>query len=323
MLEYGELLPMLAYREGKPVGRIAAIVNRRHNEYHKDKVGFFGYFDFIDDGEVSKALLDAAKSEIKARGLTSMRGPYNPSINDECGLLTEGFDSIPFAMMPFNPEYYLKHYELLGLKTARNLYAYYISADVEAGERIRKIVERMKRSNDLTVRNINMKKLDEELKIIHHLYNVTLDRNWGFVPLTYEDLQHAADDLKAIVDPSMVMIAEKNGVPVGYSMCIPNINEFMAKTKGLPPALQALKFIWLLKTSHPSEARLAALGIHPDYRHLGIAALFYYETLIRGKRKYKGGELSWIDETNAEIMKGMTFMGAKQYKSYRICESPV
>lgn len=138
-----------------------------------------------------------------------------------------------------------------------------------------------------------------------------------------EDLEFAAEDLKAIADPKMVLIAEKNGLPVGYSMTLPNINELMWKTRNLGKLRRVLKFIWLLKTSHPKEARLAALGIHPDYRNSGIAALFYYETLNRAKRNYIGGELSWVDENNAEIIKGITVMGGEKYKSYRIFESPL
>jgi hypothetical protein len=316
-------VPFVAYRDGKPVGRIAAVVNRAHNEYYKDSLGFFGFFDFIDDEEVARALIEAAKTELKKHGLTGIRGPYNPTSNDEMGLLVEGFDSIPFVMMPYNPAYYQKMYEKLGLQPIRDLLAFHISADVHPPERVKKIVERVKRSTGLTVRNINMKDLPNELKIIRDLYNVTLDRNWGFVPITLEDLEFAANDLKAIVDPSMVLIAEKKGVPAGFSMTIPNVNELMWKTKGSSTLMRILKFVWYLKTSHPKQARLAILGVKPEFRNSGISALFYYETLVRGKNKYTGGELSWVEDNNQEIIKGISVMGGKAYKSYRIYETPL
>jgi hypothetical protein len=320
---HGELLPFVAYRDGKPVGRIAAIVNRRHNEYYKDKIGFFGFFDSIDDTEVASALLRRAETELRQRNLDVLRGPYNPTVNDECGLLIEGFETPPFVMMPYNPPYYIGLYEKLGLQRARDLFAFYLSADFEAPDRIRKIVERVKKSTGLSLRSLDLKRLPEELKIIQALYNETLDRNWGFVPVSYEDLAFAAADLKAIIDPNMVMIAERNGVPAGFSMVIPNVNEFMLRVKRSGTLMRILKFVWYMKTSAPKEARLAVLGIRPEYRNSGIAALFYWETLMRGKRKYIGGELSWVEESNQEIIKGITVMGGKKYKSYRIFEKPL
>jgi hypothetical protein len=321
--KHGEMIPIVALRDGIAVGRIAAIVNRSHNEYHKDKTGFFGFFDCVDDIDVAETLLEQAKSELRKRGLNTLRGPYNPSINDDFGLLVEGFDSAPMVMMPYNPPYYMGLYEKLGFVPAKDFYAFYISATAQAPGRIEKIVERVKRTTGITIRNVDMTKLHDELKIIKDLYNVTLDRNWGFVPVTMEDMEYAAGDLKAIVDPSMVLIAEKNGVPAGYSLTIPNINEILLKVRKLPSLLRVLKFVWLLKTDHPKEARLAALGIAPEFRNTGIPAVFYYETLMRGKQKYVGGELSWIEESNAEIMKGIRTMGGEKYKTYRVFEQPI
>ena len=321
--KHGALLPFVAYRKGEPVGRIAAVVNRAHNDYYKDKTGFFGFFDSVDDKEVANALFDAARKALREYGLETVRGPYNPTVNDECGLLVEGFDSAPMVMMPYNPSYYLPLYESLGLKGVRDLYAFYLSADTEAPQRIMKIVERVKRTTGLKLRHIDLKHLDDELKIIHRLYNQTLDRNWGFVPITLEDLRFAAGDLKAIIDPEMVLIAEKDGVPAGFSMCIPNVNEIMAKTRGNSAVVRVLKFLWHLKTRHPKEARLAVLGVAPEFRGKGVAALFYAETLLTGRRKYIGGEMSWVEESNDEIIKGITLMGGQKYKSYRIFEATV
>ncbi len=319
--KHGKLTAFIAYRDGKPVGRIAAILNHTHNEYYKDKVGFFGFFDFIDDLEVAKSLYDTAKASLKADGMMDVRGPYSPTVNDECGLLVEGFSSIPFVVMAHNAPYYENIYLQLGLKKARDLYAYYIPASATMPDKVVRVLERVKRNSGITLRSLDLKRLDEELKVIQELYNDTLKRNWGFVPISYEDLQYAANDLKQIMDPEMVMIAEKAGEPVGFCMFIPNINEFMWKAKKYKSNLmRILKFAWLMKTSKPREIRLAVLGVKPELQNTGIAALFYYESFARGAHKWVGGELSWVEETNEPMLKSIGLFGAKRYKNYRIFE---
>lgn len=320
---HGEVHAFLALDNGKVVGRIAAILNRSHNDYYKDKVGFFGFFDFVDRIEVAQALLDVAKARLAERGCDTIRGPYNPTVNDECGLLVEGFESIPSVMMSYNPSYYPPLYRKLGLKVARDLGAFYLRADVEMPMRIQRIVERVKKRAGVDFRILNFSKLNEEIKILTYLYNHTLDRNWGFVPITEEDMTAAAKDLKEIVDPSMVMIAEKDGEPVGFSMTLPNINEFLWKVRSQPRWLRVLSFIWKLKTSHPREVRLAVLGVLPQYRSSGIAPVFYQETLKLAGYRYVGGELSWVEETNDDMISALRLMGATKYKSYRIYESPL
>ncbi len=313
-------MPFIAYQDGVPVGRIAAVINQAHNDYYKDNLGFFGFFDFVEDLEVAKALLFTAEKALAEQGFSRMRGPYNPTVNDEVGLLVDGFDRIPMVMMPYNPSYYSSIYEKLGLQRARELFAFHITGDQQAPGRILKICERVKKSTGLTLRRLNLAKLDDEIKIIHQLYNQTLDRNWGFVPITLEDLQYAAKDLKAILDPSIVLIAEKDGKPAGFSLCIPNINEFMWKARKWPGPLRPAKFLWDLMTRRPQDARLAVLGVAPEFRGKGVAALFYAETLLTGGKRYRAGELSWVEESNEEIIKGITVMGGEKYKTYRLYE---
>jgi ASC-1-like (ASCH) protein len=283
-------------------------------------VGFFGFFDFVNDLEVASALLEAAIQYLRDAGMQSVRGPYSPTSNDECGLLVEGFDIPPMIMMPFNPPFYESIYNTLGLIQVRNLYAYYISADVEIPEKLLRVVERVQKRSGILFRNINLKRLDDELKIIQELYNSTLKRNWGFVPITYQDLKFASNDLKQIVQPELVMIAEKEGKPIGFSMVLPNINEFMFEAKKYKGLMRMLNFVWLLKTKFPSEARLAVLGVKPEYENLGVPAFFYFESIQRGKKKVKGGELSWIEESNVPMMRSLEMMGARRYKTYRIFE---
>jgi GNAT superfamily N-acetyltransferase len=320
---YCDMQPFVAYRGGAPVGRIAAVVNRAHNRHYQDRTGFFGFFDAIDDVSVARELVDRAAQWLGERGMTVLRGPYNPTVNDECGLLVDGFESIPSVMMPYNPPYYLRLYEAAGLVPVRTLKAFYIRRDVNAPERMFKIADRVRRVTGLTVRPIRLDRLEDELPILHKLYNATLDRNWGFVPLSLADLQFAASDLKAIVDPELVMIAEKDGVPAGFSVTIPNINEFLWEGRNLPVWLRPVHFLWRLKTRRPKIARLAILGVAPEFRGRGVAALFYVETLRRGGAKFEAGELSWVEENNEEIIKGITLMGGEVYKTYRIYERPI
>jgi GNAT superfamily N-acetyltransferase len=225
-------------------------------------------------------------------------------------------------MMSYNPPYYPKIYDALGLRKAHDLQAYYIPLDVEPPERFTKIMERVRRQSGIKLRSLDLKHLDKELPILHRLYNVTLDRNWGFVPITLEDLQATAKELKTIADPALVLIAEKNGEAVGFSLALPNINELMWRVKTSRFAfMRVLRFLWLLKMRPPKEARWMAMGVAPEYRNLGIAPVFYYETLMRGrKRSYIGGEISWIDETNEEVFQGLAVMRAHRYKNYRIYE---
>ncbi len=319
----GDLFPYVAWRNGEPVGRVAAIVNRAHNEYHHDDIGFFGFFDFIDDPEVSAKLLETAEGDIRRHGLRVIRGPYNPSSNDECGLLVHGFDSPPFVLMPYNPHYYLEHYTRLGLHQARDLYAYYISDATEALSRTGPIVERLKRRAGITVRCADLKKLHDEVRVLQSLYNETLGNQWGFVPVSVEDLEFAVKDLKQVLDPELVLIAEKDGEPVGISVSIPNVNEFMLKAKASKGWLRILKFVWYVKTRRPREGRLAILGVLSGHRNKGVAPAFYFETIKRGIDRYQGGEIGWVLDVNTEVNKAAELLGAKRYKTYRIFDKPL
>lgn len=316
----GKILPLIAFQGQQPVGRIAAIMNHAHNQYYQDRIGFFGFFDFVQNEKVAEALLKEAEAQLRGWGCDIARGPYSPSVNDECGLLMDGFDSAPMILMPFNPDYYQGIYSQLGLNKVRDLYAYYLTSDLVVPEKIKKVVERVKKRSGVKFRNINLKKLDAELRIIQELYNGTLKRNWGFVPMSFEELKFASEDLKQIIKPDLVMIAEKEEVPVGFSMLLPNMNEFMLKAKKHSGLLRVLSFVWQLKTQTPSEARLAVLGVKPEFENAGIPAVFYWESIQRGKKSFKGGELSWIEESNVPMMRSLELMGAKKYKTYSIFE---
>jgi hypothetical protein len=321
--KHGEITPLIAYRDGKPVGRIAAIVNRSHNNHNKDSVGFFGFFDFINDPAVAKALVDAAAEILKQKGLTVMRGPYNPSINDDCGVLTEGNDRPTFVSMPWNPAYYAEVYKAAGLDVVRTLAAYDVPLHNDPPQRVTRIVERIRKRNSVTVRSLDMKNLPKEMEIIHRLYNITLDRNWGFYPIALEDLLHSADDLKAIADPKLIFFVCMDGKEVGFSLTLPNVNEVFHASRGRKGIFRFLEMALRLQFKKPTTSRLCVLGVEPAYRDKGLSALLFYESYMVSKVKNSVVEVSWVEANNIEILEGATLMGGHRSRTYELYEKVV
>ena len=321
--KHGEITPLIAYRDGNPVGRIAAIVNRTHNEYNKDSVGFFGFFDFVEDSVVAKALLNAAEAILFEKGLTSMRGPYNPSINDDCGVLTEGNERPTSVSMPWNPSYYSGVYQAVGLDVVRNLAAYDVPLHNDPPERVTKIVNRIRSRNSVTVRSLDMKNLPKEMEIIHRLYNITLDRNWGFYPISLEDLLHSADDLKAIADPKMIFFVCMDGKEVGFSLTLPNVNEVFHASRGRKGILRFLEMALRLQIRKPKTSRLCVLGVEPAYRDKGLSALLFYESFMVSKARHRVVEVSWVEANNIEILEAATLMGGHRSRTYEIFEKVI
>ena len=201
---HGRIHPFVAFRNGVPVGRIAGIVNETHNSHHNDTIGFFGFFDFIDDLEVASRLLEAAGAAV---GRDRLRGPYSPTQNDECGLLVDGFDASPFMGMPYNPSYYVRIYQALNLHPQRDFYAYYVPRSTQPSKRVYRAVERMRRKTSVVVRRVDPNNVASELQILQDLFNRTLDHEWGFMPITTYDLHFSLRELKAILDPHVMLVA--------------------------------------------------------------------------------------------------------------------
>jgi hypothetical protein len=318
---YGEIHPFLAWRDGKPVGRIAAIINRAHNERYGDQTGFFGFFDCEDDIELAEALFATAGRVLRSRGKKSIRGPYNPSINDECGLLVEGFEHAPCMGLCWNPEYYRALLEKLGFLPVCRSFGYLLPLHrLSVPERLKPIVSRIAKRANIKLRPIKMSQLEEELKIVHEVYNATLERNWGFVPITMEDLLVAADDMRAFADPQLILIAEMNGENAGVALSLPNFNEILARIKKTPHWLRLLHILWLMKTRRISSVRLVVYGIAPRFRDRGLHAWLLHEQFVHGKRRYTNGILGWIEETNTEIVESSLMFGAIQRQEWRIYE---
>jgi hypothetical protein len=320
----GELAPFLALRDGHPVGRIAAIRNPLHNEYHHDRTGFFGFFDFADD-HVAEALFAAAGAWLRDRGLASVRGPYSPSINDTCGLLSEGFEDPPCVFMPWNPPRYVATYERLGLSEVRRLCAFAMDMTAPADPIMVRLSERARDKSGLTIRPFDLREPERELRILQRLYNVTLDRNWGYVPVTWEELEHSAAGLRMIADACMLFFVMHGGREVGYSISLPDINEFLRRSLSWPRGfLRFIPMLWMLKTSKPRRARHLILGIEPELRRRsGIAPFLYRETFRRVGVDYPVAEVSWVEANNEQIVRGIEILGGRRSKDYTIWEKPL
>ncbi len=308
-------------RDGRPVGRIAAIRNRLHNDYHGDRIGFFGFFDFADQ-EVAGALFEAACDWLRGRGLDAARGPYSPSINDVCGLVSEGFDDPPCVFMPWNPPRYVEAYRQLGLAEVRSLYAFSMDMTVPPNPVMTRLAERAQAKSGLTTRPFRVKDLDSELHILQRLYNVTLDRNWGYVPVQWEDLEHSAQGLKVIADERMLYFVMHGGREVGYSISLPDINEFLLRARGWPRGfLRLIPMLWMLKTRRPRRARHLIIGIEPEFRRRsGMAPFLYHETFRCVALGYPLAEVSWVEANNEQIVRGIEMLGGKRSKTYTIWE---
>lgn len=327
--KHAEVALFLALRGGQVVGTIAGIINYRHNEFHQDRTGFFGCFEVIEDYAVAERLLATARDWVKARGMDRIRGPMNFSTNEECGLLVDGFDSSPVVFMTYNPPYYADFLERFGFEKAMDLWAYALStAGIQPDgtglpPKLLRVVEAVRRRlDDVTIRTANMKDFEGEVERFKTVYNSAWQRNWGFVPLTDEEIDHLAHGIRAFLDPDLVFIAEANGRPVGVSLSLPDINQALLRAKGRLFPIGWLYYLWDKRKI--DTLRVFAMGVVEGYRSRGIDALFYYETAKAAVSKgYRMGEMSWILENNEMMNRLIRFIGGTVYKTYRIYDLPL
>lgn len=317
----------LARRRGEVVGRIAAVEDKNYNAFHGTRLGYFGMYEAIDDPAVAWALFDTARAWVRARGLVSMLGPFNLSSNHEMGLLVEGFDSPPVVMMTYNPRYYVRHFEeVLGLRKSKDLWAWWLAANVDPPEKVVRIAEKVRAKEGIVVRPIDIKDFKNEVRRVKEIYNAAWERNWGFVPFTDEEFDHSAKDMKQIVVPELVLMAEVGGEPVAFSMTLPDVNQALIHvrgrltTMGLPLGLARFLY-WSRRID---QLRLVILGIKEKYRKRGLDAILYLDTLRAARRLgYKGGEISWTLEDNVLVNRAIEMMGGRRYKTYRMYEAEV
>jgi GNAT superfamily N-acetyltransferase len=330
--EHAEAQYFLAYRDQVLMGTISAHINHRHNEVWRDKVGFFGFFEVVEDEIVAQSLLDAAAGWLRQRGLEAIRGPESFSQNEECGLLVDGFDQPPVVLMTYNPRYYQSFLERAGFEKAQDLYAWDLQTDIfdydvqKLPRKFVRVAEEARQRPNLVVRNIDMKRFNEEVELVKSVYNAAWEQNWGFVPLSDHELDHFAQEMKMIVDPDLVLFAFIDGKPVGMSLGLPDVNQALIKARPQPNTwslpLTLLRFLWHRRKI--SSFRLWALGVLPEYRNLGIDAIFYVETARKAFAKgYERCEMSWILESNDMMNRIIERLGGKIYKTYRLYQKPV
>ncbi|MBZ4329613.1 MULTISPECIES: N-acetyltransferase [unclassified Corallococcus] len=324
--DYAEVELFLARRGQDVVGRVAAIKNPRHMEFHGTKEGFFGLFECVNDAGVARGLLDAASAWLKARGIDTVLGPANFSSNQDWGLLVEGHESPPALMMPYNPAYYAGLLETCGFTKAKDLWAWELSSSTPPPEKVARIAEKIRQREGVTVRAVNLKDFPAEVARIKEIYNAAWEKNWGFIPFTDREFDHMAKEMKAIVRPELLLIAEVKGEPVAFSMTLPDANAaFKAAngrltTFGLPIGLVKL----VLASRKLKRLRLLTLGIKEGYRRRGLDAILYLDTLRTAKELgYTGGEISWTLEDNHLVNRAIESMGGKRSKTYRVYQRPV
>jgi len=318
---YSRLKLFLARKDGVPAGRVAAIVNSAHNEFHGEKAGFFGFFECVNDPAVSAAVLTAAREWLAGQGMTVFRGPANPSTNHDCGLLVNAFDLPPQVMMPYNPAYYAALLEACGLHPVKDLLAYRIASDAFTPE-LYKLADHLERRSGIVVRPIEMKQFESEAQLIRGIYNNAWERNWGFVPVDDVEFAYLAREMKSILEPSLALIGFVHGRPAGFSLSLPNVNDALATINGRLFPFGFLRLMMAMKKIR--SARNLLMGVIPECRKLGLDIVFYRHTIDAARNLgYTWGELSWILEENADMRRVLEKIGARAYKTYRLFEMPI
>ncbi|MBW2058404.1 MAG: N-acetyltransferase [Deltaproteobacteria bacterium] len=317
--EHGEIDLFIARQGDRPVGRIASILDRSYVEFSREKAAFFGFFESIKETQVARLLIDRVRAWGRDRGMTVIRGPFNPSTNDECGLLIKGFDMPPMLMMPYNPPYYPELMEACGLKKCKDLYACIIASDAPP-EKIERVSGRIrKRLPGLTIRPVRLSRLGEELEIVRDIYNDAWRENWGFVPITESEMRFMASRLKPLVIPDLFLFAEIKGEPVAFIGSFPDYNRVLRRLNGKIGLTGILKFLYYSRKI--KDLRTMLLGVKHGYQKRGLETLLYLETFRRGLRRgFKRSELSWILEDNRLMLRGVERLGGTVYKTYRLYE---
>jgi hypothetical protein len=325
--EHAEVALFTAWRDGKAVGRISAQIDHEHLRIHQDNTGFFGFFDTLNDQEVASALVAAAEDWLVGRGMTAMRGPFSLSINEETGMLVEGFDSPPTIMMSHHRPYQEALAEGAGLQKVKDCYGWKYEV-VPAPPRAQKAWETINSLPEVRFRSVSPRNLKKEVRDILDVFNDAWQHNWGFVPATDAEAKKMAADLQLILDKELSFFAEIDGQPVAICVCLPNLNEVIRDFEGKLNPVTVAKLIWRLKIRGPKSARLMLLGIRTDLRgkkrYAPLATAVIAELVRRGlKQGYEWAELGWTLEDNRLINAAIRSMGAKIYKRYRLFEKPI
>lgn len=312
---------LLAWRDGRVVGRVAAIDDRLHNETHRDNLAMFGFFEAAD-ADAGGALLAAAEAWAKRRGRAAVRGPISPSLNESAGLLVDGFDSDPMLLMPRNPPAYAQYIESAGYAKVKDLYAWLYTMTAEAPPFFTRLADLVSDRVGASVRPVDVKAFDREADALRQLYISAWERNWGFVAPTAEEFRRITHEMKPILDPRCTVCAEVDGRMVACLVAVPDINQALKGTDGrLTPST-----IWRLirRNRYITQARLLLLGVDARYRNMGFYALLIaaLNRQLVGTQ-YRHLEFSWILEENRDINQPAERAGARRYQTYRIYQKAI
>lgn len=325
--KHAKISLFIADRDGAVAGRIAAITNSVHNELYNDRVGFFGFFESINDQDVANTLFNAAAEWLRSEGMNEVRGPISPSMNDEVGLLVDGFDLAPAAMMPYNPAYYVELIANAGFTPTKDLLAWSLRYPDVMTDKLVRVTAAVKQRSKISVRSLSMKHFATEVETIKRIYNEAWQPNWGFVPMTDEEMNLMAYELKQIIDPDLVLFAEKESVPIGFALAIPDINQALKAGAAIPPGARNLPTAimnLMTKKKQIEQMRVVTLGVVPKYQGQGVDAMLYRELTERAVAKgMDSGEASWVLEDNTMMNRAAEMMQAKAYKRYRIFERTI
>lgn len=316
--EFSERVLFLARRGKKTVGRIAGIIDRHHNEFHREQMGAWGFFECADDPEAASALFLSVETWVRSKGMTFMRGPLNPSLNYEAGLLIDGFDSPPALMMPHNPPYYPRLIESCGFTKEKGLFSFLIDGEYRLPEWMESLAERLARKKGIHIRPFRLKEPVSELALVREIFNDCWSSNWGYVPLSDHEIREIGKSMVAIADPDLAFFLYYEDEPAGVCVVLPDINPLLKRFNGRIGLSGLLKI--LLYRREITGLRALLFGIKEKYRQLGLPLLairHLYEA-ARKKGKYRSLELGWTLEDNESINSLVEEAGARIHKKYSI-----
>lgn len=313
-----EIALFMLYHNGSPAGRIAAIIDHRYNEFHKNLTGFFGFYECNNNQQKSDLLFEAAENWLREKGMEQVLGPASPGMMDEIGILVEGFDKYPTILMPYNKPYYDKLIKNSGYHGEMDLLSYLVTQDSVDRDRANRAVEIVKRRlPGIHIRRIRLKDIHKEVKIVQEIYNSAWKNNWGFIPLSDEEFAALAEDLKTIVDDDFAHIAEIDGSPVGFSIAFPDLNQILRKMNGRLLPFGIFKLLWNRKNI--DKIRTALMGVTPEYQGRGIDVLLHREAIENGLEKgVYSSEVGWIIESNVNMVRVAEKIGGTIDKRYRM-----
>lgn len=319
----GEAQLFLARRGSRVVGRVSAQIDRSFNEYHGNDWGFFGFLEMEDDPEVPAALLEAAAAWLRERGRDTLVGPMDFSVNDEVGVLVEGFDREPFIRQPWHPPYYQRLVEQAGLEKEMDLLMWelHISDREKVLPVIFELAEKCRTEHGIRIRHMTQRSLRADMDRFAEVYNAAWSRNWGFVPYSKKDLDAYTQELRLVLHPDWFMVAEReaDGETVGVAITVPDVNQVLKTMDGrlLPTGW----WRFLRRFQYIDRCRVGFLGVKPEYQHTGVAAALYvehFDMAAAPTTKVVGGEMGWILETNTAMNRGMEAMGGRIVKRFRV-----